>query len=208
MTPNKKYMLLFGLITLTFISQVYTQGTKSLEGNINNLPVREYYLTIDNMTVDITEKKVMGMAINNSIPGTTLRFTEGEYAKIHVTNLMNVETSVHWHGLLLPNFYDGVPYLSTPPIESGETFIYEFELKQSGTYWYHSNTMLQEQSGVYGSIVIEPKEKTLDYDKDLVIVLSDWTDDKLMNPAYALSTLKSQASKETTAPSVVWSSLK
>lgn len=122
----------------------------------------------------------MGMAINNSIPGPTLRFTEGEYAKIHVTNNMDVETSVHWHGLLLPNFYDGVPYLTTPPIKAGETITYEFALKQSGTYWYHSHTMLQEQLGVYGSIVIEPKEKNLDYDKDLVIVLSDWTDDKPM----------------------------
>ena len=91
---------------------------------------------------------------------------------------MDVETSVHWHGLLLPNFYDGVPYLTTPPIEPGETFKYEFALKQSGTYWYHSHTMLQEQSGVYGSIVIEPKEKTLEYDTDLVLVLSDWTNEQ------------------------------
>jgi CopA family copper-resistance protein len=94
---------------------------------------------------------------------------------------MEVETSVHWHGLLLPNFYDGVPYLTTPPIQPGETFTYEFAIKQSGTYWYHSHTMLQEQAGVYGSIVIEPKEKQFDYDHDLVLVLSDWTNDKPMN---------------------------
>ena len=157
------------------------QITPSVEGNIDNLPVREYNLTIDEMMVNITGKEVMGMAINNSIPGPTLRFTEGEYAVIHVTNKMEMETSVHWHGLLLPNFYDGVPYLNTPPIPSGETFTYEFALKQSGTYWYHSHTMLQEQSGVYGSIVIEPKEKTFDYDSDLVVVFSDWTNDKPMN---------------------------
>lgn len=153
----------------------------SIEGNVDNWPIKEYELTIDKKMVNITGKEVMGMAINGTIPGPTLRFTEGEYAKIHITNNMDVETSVHWHGLLLPNFYDGVPYLTTPPIAAGETFTYEFALKQSGTYWYHSHTMLQEQSGVYGSIVIEPKEKTLDYDKDLVIVLSDWTNDKPMN---------------------------
>lgn len=181
MVSLKKQGFLLGLISMLLALQVQAQVAKSVEGNADNLPVREYQLSIDKKMVNITGKAVMGMAINNSIPGTTLRFTEGEYAKIHVTNNMDVETSVHWHGLLLPNFYDGVPYLNTPPIEPGETFTYEFALKQSGTYWYHSHTMLQEQSGVYGSIVIEPKEKNLDYDKDLVIVLSDWTDIKPMN---------------------------
>lgn len=163
------------------ISNLVAQTEKSVEGNIDNLPVREYNLTIENMKVNITGKEVMGMAINGSIPGPTLRFTEGEYAVIHVTNKMKMESSVHWHGLLLPNFYDGVPYLNTPPIPAGETFTYEFALKQSGTYWYHSHTMLQEQSGVYGSIIIEPKEKKLDYDSDLIIMFSDWTNDKPMN---------------------------
>ena len=120
----------------------------------------------------------MGMTINGSIPGPVLRFTEGDYAVIYVKNEMDVETSIHWHGLLLPNFYDGVPYLTTPPIEPGHTQKYEFPLIQSGTYWYHSHTMLQEQSGVYGSFVIEPKEKKIEYNKELVIMLSDWTNEK------------------------------
>lgn len=94
---------------------------------------------------------------------------------------MSEETSVHWHGLLLPNFYDGVPYLTTPPVEPGHTLKYEFPIKHSGTYWYHSHTMLQEQSGVFGSIVIKPKEQTLKYDKELVLMLSDWTNEKPMN---------------------------
>ena len=169
------------------LSNLVAQTEKSVEGNIDNLPVREYNLTIENMKVNITGKEVMGMAINGSIPGPTLRFTEGEYAVIHVTNKMKMETSVHWHGLLLPNFYDGVPYLNTSPIPAGETFTYEFALKQSGTYWYHSHTMLQEQSGVYGSIVIEPKEKKLEYDSDLVVVFSDWTNE---NPMHVLKNLK------------------
>ena len=123
----------------------------------------------------------MGMTVNGTIPGPTLEFTEGDYAVIYVTNEMDVETSVHWHGLLLPNFQDGVPYLTTPPIKAGTTFKYEFPIKQAGTYWYHSHTMLQEQSGVYGSFVIQPKSKKLEYDKELVIVLSDWTNQKPMN---------------------------
>ena len=177
----KNSTIILVVLILGIASSSFAQTTPSVEGNVDNLPVKEYYLTIDEKIVNITGKEVMGMAINGTIPGTTLRFTEGEYAKIHVTNNMDVETSVHWHGLLLPNFYDGVPYLNTPPIAPGESFTYEFALNQSGTYWYHSHTMLQEQSGVYGSIVIEPKEETLEYDKDLVIVLSDWTDDNPMN---------------------------
>ena len=140
-----------------------------------------YHLTIDQETVNKAGKEVAGMTINGSIPGPTLRFTEGDYAVIYVENKMDVETSVHWHGLLLPNYFDGVPYLTTPPIMPGETFKYEYPLIQSGTYWYHSHTLLQEQSGVYGSIIIEPKEENLEYDHDLVLVLSDWTNQKPMN---------------------------
>ncbi len=140
-----------------------------------------YRLTIDQEAVNKASKEVTGMTVNGGIPGPTLWFTEGDYAVIYVENKMDVETSVHWHGLLLPNFFDGVPYLTTPPIKPGETFKYEYPLIQSGTYWYHSHTLLQEQSGVYGSIVIEPKEEQLEYDKDLVLVLSDWTNQKPMN---------------------------
>jgi len=140
-----------------------------------------YTLSIKKDMVSKAGKLVPAMTVNGGIPGPTLRFEEGGYAVIYVKNEMDVETSVHWHGILLPNFFDGVPYLTTPPIMPGETQKYEFPLKQAGTYWYHSHTMLQEQSGVYGSIVIEPKEKTLEYDSDLVILLSDWTNQKAMN---------------------------
>ncbi len=126
-------------------------------------------------------KETMGMTLNGDILGPTIRFKKGGYAVIYVKNEMDVETSVLWHGLLLHNFYDGVPYLTTPPIMPGETQKYEFPLKQAGTYWYHSHTMLQEQSGVYGSIIIDAKEESLTYDKELVMVLSDWTNQKPMN---------------------------
>ncbi|WP_223170167.1 multicopper oxidase domain-containing protein [Maribacter aquimaris] len=170
-----KIILLF---LTAFITGAFAQEK---QGNINNPPVREHTITLRQAMVNKAGKDVMGMTVNGTIPGPTLEFTEGEYAVIYVKNEMDVETSVHWHGLLLPNFYDGVPYLNTPPIEPGHTQKYEFPIKQSGTYWYHSHTMLQEQSGVYGSIVIQPKEKVLDYDKELVLVLSDWTNEKPMN---------------------------
>ncbi|MDT0641941.1 multicopper oxidase domain-containing protein [Zunongwangia sp. F363] len=163
------------------------QTARPEEGNVNNLPVHEYTLTLKEEMVNKTGKQVKGMTINGSIPGPTLEFTEGEYAVIYVKNEMSVETSIHWHGMLLPNFMDGVPYLTTPPIKPGTTFKYEFPIRQSGTYWYHSHTMFQEQSGVFGSLLINPKEKTLDYDKDLVLMLSDWTNE---NPKNVMRNLK------------------
>jgi len=177
MKNTLSYLIFFLLLNLSLNAQT----EKSIEGNIYNLPVHEYTLEINEEMVNKAGKDVMGMTINGSIPGPTLEFTEGEYAVIHVKNNMEMETSIHWHGMILPNFYDGVPYLSTPPIEPGKTLKYEFAIKQNGTYWYHSHTMLQEQSGVFGSIVIQPKEKTLEYDKDLVLMLSDWTNEKPMD---------------------------
>lgn len=176
-----KKALLYFIFFLVLNVSLKAQTEQSIEGNIDNLPVHEYTLEINEEMVNKAGKDVMGMTINGSIPGPTLDFTEGEYAVIHVKNNMDVETSIHWHGMLLPNFYDGVPYLSTPPIAPGKTLKYEFAIKQNGTYWYHSHTMLQEQSGVFGSIVIQPKEKTMKYDKELVLMLSDWTNEKPMD---------------------------
>ena len=149
----------------------------------------EYDLDINFKTINISGKSSKAMSINNSIPGPTLRFREGDTARISIKNSMNVETSIHWHGLLLPYRQDGVPYLTNPPIEPGKTNVFEFPIKQSGTYWFHSHTGLQEQRGVYGSIVITPKEgERVSSDQDKVIVLSDWTDE---NPDEVLRTLKS-----------------
>ena len=146
-----------------------------------------YHLTIDYGTVNFTGKNKKAMLINGFLPAPTLYFKEGEKAIIYVTNKMEVETSVHWHGILLPNFQDGVPYLTTPPIQPGKTHKFQFTLKQSGTYWYHSHTSLQEQRGLYGAIVVEPENKKHQYNHDLVLVLSDWTDE---NPHEVLRTLK------------------
>ena len=164
-----------------YSTDTIAQTANLQEENIDNWPEREYHLNIDYKEVNFTGKPIKAMTINGSIPGPNLIFEEGEYAIIHVTNNMDEETSVHWHGMILPNYFDGVPYLSTPPIRPGETFTYKFAIKQTGTYWYHSHTGLQEQRGVYGSIQINPKEKDFEYDKDLVLVLSDWVDENPMN---------------------------
>ena len=150
--------------------------------------VVEINLTIARETVQITGNPTTGMTINGGIPGPTLRFRQGDLARIHVHNKMDVDTSIHWHGVLVPPDMDGVPYITFPPIKPGTTFTYEFPIRQAGTYWYHSHTSLQEQSGVYGSIVIESHEKRFAPDRDEVIVLSDWTDE---NPHSVNRTLRS-----------------
>lgn len=141
-------------------------------------PLVEYDLYITEQTVSPAGKPVRGLTINGGIPGPTLRFREGDFARIRVHNqLKDEETSTHWHGLLLPNKEDGVPHVTTPPILPGKTHTFEFELRHSGTYWYHSHTHLQEQSGVYGSIVVTPRGgEPVKADREQVLLLSDWTD--------------------------------
>ena len=135
----------------------------------------EYDLYVADRLVNFTGKMRHAIGINGQIPAPTLRFNEGDTAVIRVHNQMAMETSVHWHGLLVPNQYDGVPYLNTAPIPAAGVHTYTFPLRQSGTYWYHSHTMVQEQSGLYGSIVVQPK--AIQYHlKEYVLVLSDWTD--------------------------------
>ncbi len=138
-----------------------------------------YNLTIDEMRAGFNGRERQTMAINGQIPGPELRFTEGEEVTINVTNKMDTDTSLHWHGILLPYTQDGVPGVSFPGIKPGETFTYNFKIKQAGTYWYHSHSGLQEQDGVYGPLVIAPaKREPFRYDRDYVVMLSDWTGEK------------------------------
>ena len=117
------------------------------------------------------------LTINGQLPGPTLHFKEGEDVTIHVTNKLDEDTSLHWHGLLLPGEMDGVPMFNNfPGIKPGETFTYNFKIRQSGTYWYHSHSGGQEQEGLYGSIVIDPAEREpAPTNRDYVVVLSDFT---------------------------------
>jgi FtsP/CotA-like multicopper oxidase with cupredoxin domain len=135
-----------------------------------------YDLYVADTIVNYTGEPKSAIAINGSIPAPTLYFTEGDTALIYVHNKMNRETSIHWHGLILPNEQDGVPYLTSAPIKAKATHIYKFPIKQSGTYWYHSHAGLQEQSGMYGAFIIYKKDeiKMPEY----TMVLSDWTDAK------------------------------
>ncbi|WP_066855695.1 multicopper oxidase domain-containing protein [Halodesulfovibrio spirochaetisodalis] len=138
--------------------------------------VVEYHLSIAEQPVNITGTSVPAVTVNGQIPAPTLVFTEGDCARIHVHNTMDVPTSVHWHGMLVPPNMDGVPYVSFPPIKPHTTFTYEYPIRQHGTYWYHSHTGFQEQRGLYGSIVVHPKCDDIVTNRDEVIVLSDWTD--------------------------------
>ncbi len=140
--------------------------------------VVEYDLRIAEARQSPAGKLVRVLTINGGIPGPTLRFREGDFARIRVHNdLKHETTSTHWHGLLLPNKEDGVPHITTPPILPGTTHTFQFSLRHAGTYWYHSHTHLQEQNGVYGSIVIEPRGGELvKTDREKVLILSDWTD--------------------------------
>jgi len=147
----------------------------------------EYNLTIGEREVNLTGKPRRALAVNDSIPAPTLTFREGDFARIHVTNAMKVESSIHWHGLLLPNRMDGVPFITYPPIKPGATFTYEFRIRQHGTYWYHSHTKIQEQKGLYGAFVILPRRGGVTGDRDETVVLSDWTDE---NPHEILRWLK------------------
>ena len=147
---------------------------------------KTYDLEIKKQDVFITGKAVEAITINGSIPGPTLRFKEGEDVVMKVKNSMDEVTSIHWHGILLDGKFDGVPGLNGfYGIAPHTTFTYKFKVRQKGTYWYHSHSNLQEQQGVYGSIVIEPSETKVD--RDYVIVLSDFTEE---NPNTVLNNLK------------------
>lgn len=139
----------------------------------------EYHLEIAREPVNITGKAINRITINGTIPGPTLHFTEGEDAVIHVTNKMDEDTSVHWHGLILPGEMDGVPgFNGFTGIKPGETFTYRFPVSQNGTYWYHAHSGEQEQDGHYGSLVLHPKGRDpIQADRDYVVLLSDFHED-------------------------------
>jgi len=145
----------------------------------------EYSLTISRQAVTLDGVTADAMTVNGGIPGPVLTFNEGDHARIHVRNEMSVPTSIHWHGILLPPGMDGVPNISFPAIAPGTTFTYEFDIRQKGTYWYHSHSALQEQRGVYGAIVIHPRQQQHRYES--VVLFSDWTHE---DPHAVLRTLK------------------
>jgi len=150
----------------------------------------EFDLTIAETPVNFTGRSRIATTINGSIPAPTLHWREGDTVTIRVTNRLAVDASIHWHGIILPYQMDGVPGISYPGIRPGETFTYRFKVAQSGTYWYHSHSGMQEQTGLYGAIVVEPaRADTIRADRDYVVQLSDWTDEA---PHRLMAKLKAQ----------------
>ena len=151
----------------------------------------EYDLTIDELPVNYTGAQRTAVAINGQVPGPTLRFREGDTVTIRVTNRLRTTTALHWHGLIVPADMDGVPGVSFAGIAPGATFTYRFKVNQSGTYWYHAHARFQEQIGLYGSIVIDPRNgERHAAQREHVILFSDWTD---LDPEDIYRTLKLQS---------------
>jgi FtsP/CotA-like multicopper oxidase with cupredoxin domain len=173
MRLNKIYLVLLVTVLFAFTRSVFAQK------------VVHYDLYIKDTLVNFSGKEKRAIAVNGQIPMPTLTFTEGDTAEIVVHNLLNEGTSLHWHGIYLPNQFDGVPYLTQMPIAPNETFIYRFAIKQSGTHWYHSHSGLQEQIGMYGSLILKKKQsdptfrKGIDDIPEVPVILSEWTD---LNP--------------------------
>jgi CopA family copper-resistance protein len=169
----------------------------SVWGQTVRQPARElsgttFDLRIGQTPVSVTGASRTAITVNGSIPAPTLRWREGDSVTLRVSNgLSDEDTSIHWHGILLPANMDGVPGLSFHGIHPGEAYGYHFTVKQYGTYWYHSHSGFQEQQGVYGAIIIDPlKPAPFAYDREHAIVLSDWTDE---DPARIFRKLKKQS---------------
>src|SRR6202035_2117760 len=151
----------------------------------------DFALEIGTVPMNITGRPVTGTGVNGSVPAPILRWREGDTVTLAVTNRLSEPSSIHWHGIRTPSPMDGVPGLSFTGIAPGKTFTYRFPVHQSGTYWYHSHSGFQEQSGLYGSIVIEPRAGYAQkFDRDYVVLLSDWSDEA---PETIVSNLKFQS---------------
>lgn len=148
-------------------------------------------LVIGEQRVNFTGQERRAITVNGSLPAPVLRFKEGDELTFNVRNTLSEDTSIHWHGFILPAAMDGVPGFSFHGIHPGETFSYKFPIRQSGTYWYHSHSAMQEARGLYGAIIVEPREsEPFQYDRDHVILLSDWSDEA---PQRILAKLKNQS---------------
>jgi CopA family copper-resistance protein len=162
-------------------------GASAAEGP-TSLSGAEFDLVIGELPVGISGRRAIATAVNDTIPGPLLRWRQGDTVTLRVTNRLPAPTSIHWHGVRTPAGMDGVPGLSFGGIAPGETFTYRFPLHQHGTYWYHSHSGFQEQTGLYGPIIIEPRDGYADrFDRDYVVMLADWPAD---DPETILGNLK------------------
>jgi CopA family copper-resistance protein len=151
----------------------------------------QFDLSIDELAVNYTGSVRMATAVNGQVPAPLLRWREGDVVTLRVANRLPVRSSIHWHGMILPADMDGVPGLSFPGIAPGDSYVYRFPVTQHGTYWYHSHSRFQEQTGLYGPIVIEPRGgERHRCDRDYTLILSDWSD---VDPEHIYATLKRQS---------------
>jgi CopA family copper-resistance protein len=173
------------------VAPVHAAGANGHVAPTPELRGTEFNLVIGESPVDFTGNLRIATTINGSIPAPILHWSEGETVTIRVTNTLRESTSIHWHGILLPFQMDGVPGVSFTGIPPQETFVYRFKVQQSGTYWYHSHSGLQEQTGMYGAIVIHPAgTDPIRVDRDHIVLLSDWTDE---DPNRVFAKLKKQS---------------
>lgn len=157
---------------------------------------QEFDLAIDAAPVNFTGRVRPAITVNGSLPAPILRWREGDTVTLRVANRLRTTSSIHWHGILLPANMDGVPGLSFDGIPPGETFVYRFQLRQSGSYWYHSHSLFQEQAGLYGAIAIDPLQPPpFHYDREHVVLLSDWTD---LDPAALFRRMKKMSDYDNT----------
>lgn len=180
---------LAGSAVLLSSARNFSWGAEDRSGAVLTGP--DFDLTLAETPVNYTGRPRIATAVNARVPAPLLRMRQGELVTIRVTNRLPVRSSIHWHGFILPADMDGVPGLSFPGIPAGETFTYRFKVNQSGTYWYHSHSGFQEQTGLYGPIIIERAggERHAS-DREHVILLSDWTDE---DPEHIYATLKRQS---------------
>jgi len=166
-------------------------GAETIAHSPSILTGNNFDLAIEPHHVDFTGRRVKAIKINGSLPGPTLKWREGDTVTVAVTNHLPEVTSIHWHGIRVPAEMDGVPGLSFAGIAPGRTFVYRIPVVQNGTYWYHSHSGSQEQIGLTGGLVIEPRDKDpIVYDRDYVVLLSDWSD---TNPDTLYGNLKKQS---------------
>ncbi|HEV2622798.1 MAG TPA: copper resistance system multicopper oxidase [Frateuria sp.] len=154
-------------------------------------PGTEFALEVGETRVNYTGATRTATTVNGSLPGPILRWKEGTTVSLRVTNRLRVTTSIHWHGIVLPFRMDGVPGIAFDGIAPGETFVYRFPVRQSGTYWYHAHSRFQEQTGLFGALVIEPAGPVrYPADRDYVVMLNDWTDE---DPEHIYTKLKQRS---------------
>jgi CopA family copper-resistance protein len=189
---KRRRFILGGAATAGALSVIrWPRGALATQSRAPVLSGTEFQLEIEPVPMNVTGRTITATGINGQIPAPILRWREGDTVTLAVTNRLTEPSSIHWHGVRVPSPMDGVPGLSFRGIAPGETYTYRFPVRQSGTYWYHSHSGFQEQTGVYGPLVIEPKAGyPQPFDRDYVVFLSDWSD---TNPETIVSNLKFQS---------------